>query len=80
MAFIYDTRRIIPQDTEEHSHGIMDTTSPLYSMVNWKKFTRFDSPYEWAKRHNRLESDNYHPTRNAIIDWFRLAMNIDLQT
>jgi hypothetical protein len=80
MAFIYDTQRSIPKETEEHSHGIMDTSSPLYSMVNWKKFTRFDAPYEWAKQHNRLETDQYHPTRNAMIDWFKLAMNIDLQT
>jgi hypothetical protein len=80
MAFIYDTQRSIPQETKEHSHGIMDTTSPLYAMVDWKKFTRFDSPYEWAKQHNRLETDGYHPTRNAMIDWFRLSMNIDLQT
>jgi hypothetical protein len=80
MAFIYDTQRSIPQETEEHSHGIMDTTSPLYSVVDWKKFTRFDPPYEWAKQHNRLETDCYHPTRNAMIDWFKLAMNIDLQS
>ena len=80
MAFIYDTQRSIPQETEEHSHGIMDTASPLYSMVDWKKFTRFDAPYEWAKQHNRLETDGYHPTRNAMIDWLKLAMNIDLQS
>jgi hypothetical protein len=80
MAFIYDTQRSIPQEIHEHCHGIMDATSPLYFMVNWKKFTRFDSPYEWAKQHNRLETDQYHPTRNAMIDWFRLAMNIDLQS
>lgn len=80
MGFIYDTQRSIPGEQEEHSHGIMYRDTPLYSAVDWTKFTRFDSPYEWAKRSSRLEQDNYHPTRNAIIDWFRLAMNIDLQT
>lgn len=79
MAFIYDTQRSIPGEQEEHSHGIMDTTSPLYPMINWQKFTRFESPYEWAKRLNKLEEDQYHPTRNAMIDWFKLAMDIDLQ-
>lgn len=80
MAFIYDTQRSIPGEQEEHSHGIMDTTSPLYNQIDWKKFTRFESPYEWAKRHNKLESDQYHPTRNAMVDWFKLAFDIDLQT
>ncbi len=80
MAFIYDTQRSIPIEQEEHSHGVMDTSSPLYPMIDWKKFTRFESPYEWAKRLNRLEQDNYHPDRNAMIDWFKLAMDIDLQT
>lgn len=79
MAFIYDTQRSIPMEQEEHSHGVMDKSSPLYNLINWRKFTTFESPYEWAKRLGRLENDNYHPTRNAIIDWFRLAMNIDLQ-
>lgn len=80
MGFIYDTQRSIPCEQEEHSHGIMYKDTPLYSAVDWTKFTKFDSPYEWAKRAGRLEHDNYHPTRNAIIDWFQLAMNIDLQT
>lgn len=80
MAFIYDTQRSIPGEQEEHSHGIMDRTSPLYNTIDWTKFTKFESPYEWAKRAGRLEQDNYHPTRNAMIDWFKLALNIDLQT
>ena len=80
MGFIYDTQRSIPGAQEEHSHGIMYKDTPLYSAVDWTKFTRFDSPYEWAKRQGRLEPDQYHPTRNAMIDWFQLAMNIDLQT
>jgi hypothetical protein len=80
MAFIYDTQQSSLNDIEQQSHGAMDTTSPLYNMVDWKAFTRFESPYEWSKRSLRLESDNYHPTRNAMIDWFNLAMNIDLQT
>lgn len=80
MGFIYDTQKSIPIETEEHSHGVMYRDTPLYSEVDWTKFTRFESPYEWAKRAKRLESDNYHPTRNAIVDWFKIAMDIDLQT
>lgn len=78
MGFIYDTQR--SQDPQhEHSHGVMYKDTPLYTAVDWQKFTRFESPYEWAKRLGRLESDNYHPTRNAMIDWFKQAADIDLQ-
>ncbi len=80
MGFIYDTQKSIPIETEEHSHGLMYRDTPLYSAVDWAKFTRFESPYEWAKRNKRLENDNYHPTRNAMVEWFKLAMDIDLQT
>jgi hypothetical protein len=80
MGFIYDTQRSILGEQQEHSHGMMYKDTPLCNAVDWTKFTRFESPYEWAKRVSRLEQDNYHPTRNAIIDWFKLAMNIDLQT
>jgi hypothetical protein len=80
MAFIYDTQRSTPGEQQEHSHGLIDQTSSLYPMINWQKFTRFEPPYEWAKRNKQLENDRYHPTRNAMIDWFKLAMNIDLQS
>lgn len=79
MAFIYDTQRVTACEQQEHSLGLMDTESPLYNLINWRKFTTFESPYEWAKRQNLLENDNYHPTRNAMIDWFKHALHIDLQ-
>ena len=79
MGFIYDTQRQL-LDSQEHFHGVMDCNTPLYSAVDWTKFTRFEPPYEWAKQRKLLENDHYHPTRNAMIEWFRLAMNIDLQT
>lgn len=79
MGFIYDTQRSL-QGSQEHFHGIMDCNTPLYSAVDWSKFTRYESPYEWAKHRKLLENDHYHPTRNAMVEWFRLAMNIDLQT
>ena len=78
MAFIYDTQRQTQNVQHEHSLGQMDIESPLYNLVNWRKFTTVESPYEWAKRQNRLENDNYHPTRNAMIEWFDLAFDIDL--
>jgi hypothetical protein len=80
MGFIYDAQRAFDNEVFEHCHGTMYKNTPLYNAVDWTKFTKFESPYDWAKRSHRLELDNYHPTRNAMIDWFKLAMNIDLQT
>jgi hypothetical protein len=62
----------------EHCLGKIDTTSSLYSMVDWTKFNMNSNPYEWAMRRDQLEGDNYHPTRNAMIDWFREQMGIDI--
>jgi hypothetical protein len=36
------------------------------------------NPYEWAMRREQLEGDQYHPTRNAMIDWFREQMGVDI--
>ena len=79
MGFIYDALRPFDNEVFEHCHGIICKDTPLYNAVDWTKFTRYESPYDWARRAGRLEHDNYHPTRNAMIEWFRLAMNIDLQ-
>jgi len=80
MGFIYD----IHQDTDpanhnSHGHGKINSDTPLYNLVDWEKFTKFEPPYEWAKKQNLLSDDNYHPTTNAMIEWFKLSMDIDLQ-
>jgi len=77
MGFIYDVKST-EYDRFENCHGTIDQQTPLYHSVDWTKFTDYTSPYVWARDHNRLKEDGYHPTNDAMIDWFRLAMNIDL--
>jgi hypothetical protein len=76
MGFIYDVQST-KHDKFEHCHGTIDQQNPLYHAVDWTKFTDHTAPYAWARDQNRLK-DGYHPTRDAMIDWFRLVMNIDL--
>jgi hypothetical protein len=77
MGFIYDAKST-EYDPFEHCHGTIDQQTPLYHAVDWTKFTDYTAPQIWARDHNRLNKDGYHPTNDAMIDWFRLAMNIDL--
>jgi hypothetical protein len=78
MAFIYNTEHGDIGCREEHAHGKLDRTSSLNNLVDWSKFNMNSNPYEWAKHQDRLESDQYHPTRNAMIEWFKEHMSIDM--
>lgn len=78
MGFIYDVKST-EYDQFEQCHGVMDQQTPLYHAVDWTKFTDHTAPQVWARDQNRLREDGYHPTNSAMIDWFRLAMNIDLR-
>jgi hypothetical protein len=77
MGFIYDVKST-EYDQFEQCHGTINQQTPLYHAVDWTKFTDYTAPQVWARDHNRLKEDGYHPTKDAMIDWFRLAMNIDL--
>lgn len=78
MAFIYNTQHGDVGRQQEHAHGRLDHDSPLDSLVDWTKFNMSSNPYEWAMRRDQLEGDNYHPTRNAMIEWFQEQMHIDM--
>ena len=78
MAFIHNTTHGDVGRQQEHAHGILDRSSPLDKLVDWNKFNLDSNPYEWAMRREQLEGDQYHPTRNAMIDWFREQMGIDM--
>lgn len=80
MAFIYNAYKPNLKDPNEHTLGKLDRSSSLFRLIDWYAFTQYQPPYEWAKQHNKLESDNFHPTRNAMIEWFNLAFEIDLTT
>lgn len=78
MGFIYNAYKPDVKDPNEHSLGKLDRSSSFTNLIDWYSFTQHQPPYEWAKKHNKLESDQFHPTRNAMIEWFKLAFDIDL--
>jgi hypothetical protein len=78
MAFIYNTVHGDVGKQQEHSHGRLNLDSDWNRMIDWSRFQLDSNPYDWAKHQNRLEPDNYHPTRNAMIEWFRQQLDIDL--
>lgn len=85
MAFIYD----IDYDYERHytgGHtgcyiepgcGKIDRSSKLIDLVDWSIFTQHQPPYEYAKSLNQLE-DGFHPKFDALSEWFKRALSIDL--
>lgn len=78
MGFIYNAYKPAAKDPNEHTLGKLDRSSPLFRLIDWYSFTQYQPPYEWAKQNNKLEADHFHPTRNAMIEWFRLGFDIDL--
>ena len=62
----------------EHCLGKVDTTSSLYNMINWNKFTVPIPPYEYCLERNMLQIDEFHPTSSGLVEWFdtQLGFNI----
>ena len=62
----------------EHCLGKIDTTSSLYNMVNWDKFSSAVPPYEYCAERNLQQIDQFHPTAFGITEWFDTQLGIDL--
>lgn len=80
MGFIYNAYKPNARDQNEHTLGKLDRSSSLFNLIDWYSFTMHTPPYEWARQQHKLEADHFHPTRNAMVEWFKLALDIDLQT
>lgn len=78
MAFIYNTEHGDVGRQQEHSHGRLNRDSDWNKLVDWDQFHMSSNPYDWARHQDLLESDNYHPTRNALIEWVKQQLDIDL--
>lgn len=80
MGFIYNPFADYIQTKHEHYFGTVNKNSPYFSLVDWQKINTELTAFEWAEQQrDRLESDQLHPTRNAMKEWVKLAFNIDLQ-
>jgi hypothetical protein len=62
----------------EHCLGQVDTASTWYDQVDWTKFPAKENPYEYCVERNLLRSDNFHPTKEGLKQWFSHQMDIYL--
>jgi len=78
MNFVYDIHKDYTNTKFGYSLGNIDTSSPLYNLVNWNKINQHHTPYEWGKQHGYLDEDNWHVTSEGMVKWFRSNLGIDL--
>lgn len=79
MSFIYDPFRDYSESKHEHHFGTIDQRSAYYDLVDWTKIKTTDTAFEWANQNtDRLESDQLHPTRDAMREWIDLTFGIDI--
>jgi hypothetical protein len=78
MSFIYNPFDDYSQTPHEHYFGTIDKNSPYYRLVDWSKIKIDNTPFEWASQHSILESDQLHPTRDAMREWIDLTFGIDI--
>ena len=79
MSFIYDPFWDYSQTRHEHYFGTVDKDSAYYNLIDWEKISLANTPFEWANRDpERLESDQLHPTRDAMREWVNLTFGIDI--
>jgi hypothetical protein len=79
MSFIYDPFRDYSHTSHEHYFGTVDKSSAYYNLVDWSKIHTDNTAFEWASQINtRLESDQLHPTRDAMREWIDLTFGIDI--
>jgi hypothetical protein len=82
MSFIYDIHRdyrTVENGRLDNVLGRLVSGSPYYDLVNWDKIKTKNTAYEWATQDpSRLESDTFHPTRNAMREWIKLVFDLDI--
>jgi hypothetical protein len=78
MNFIYDIHKDYSTFRWGYSLGKIDTSSPLYTAVNWDKITQHNSLHEWAKLHGHLADDQWHITSDGMVKWFYSSLGINL--
>lgn len=79
MSFIYDPFKDYSQTSHEHYFGCIDKNSAYYNLIDWKKIQTNNTAFEWADQNGvRLESDQLHPTRDAMREWIDLTFGIDI--
>lgn len=77
MTFIYNIGRI--DYKHEHCFGQIDRTAPAYNLVDWNSIQTDNTVYDWAiSNPSRIESDQFHPTRDAMREWILDNFKLDI--
>ena len=54
----------------EHTLGKISPKSQYYNLLPWNQLDTQNTPFEWAKNQNLLDTDQFHPTPDAMYAWF----------
>jgi hypothetical protein len=75
--FIYDVHAdysnyadIMFNSPLEHTLGKISPKSQYYNLMPWDHLDMQNTPFEWAKNQNLLDTDQFHPTPDAMHAWF----------
>ena len=58
------------QHSLDYTLGQVDKDSSLYKLLLKTPLALDNTPYEWAYENNLLDEDEFHPTPQAMHDWF----------
>jgi hypothetical protein len=65
----------------EHTLGKISPKSQYCSLLPWNQLDTQNTPFEWAKNQNLLDTDQFHPTPDAMHAWFEqfVIPKLDIQ-
>jgi hypothetical protein len=79
MSWIYDPFEDYSNTKFGHALGQINKDSCYFSTVDWSNINTLFTPWEWAQKNPvRFESDLFHPTRDAMREWIKLAFDLDI--
>jgi hypothetical protein len=79
MSFIYNPFFDYAGTPDEHHFGQVNQSSSYFKLVDWSRIKTNNTAFEWAKKETHaLESDQLHPTRDAMKKWINLTFGIDI--
>lgn len=76
MAFIYDIHADITFN--EHAHGKIDTSGPLYGIVDWSTIHTSTNAYDWCHNRGLISDDRYHPSPIGLKQYFEQAFGVNI--
>lgn len=68
FGFIYDIHQDYSDDFSSLGTPV-DVDDPVYKMIPWHRCLRV-TPFEFCKKHDLLQDDGFHPTREGYRQWW----------